>query len=188
MFVSYGPNSGEVKVMVAHRRATALGLGALLLLAVSSRVDAVAVTGSVTDLGGGVFRYDLVVDNTGGSEPLSGLNILEANTLFGLDGSSVIGAPPDWDFSAPIPGFVDELNYLSLFESADVPVGGTLGGFFFETTTPPRKFSVDVIGADCDCQIPVGRVRGIPQPSSVLLLGGGVLGALGYWRMTRRPR
>src|SRR5262245_22610179 len=97
---------------------------AAVLLVVASWASAdpfVHVTAS--DIGGGMFQYDLVLDNTTGSEPLQGLDILHAFSVFGLDESSLVGAPTGWDFFLPLPPELDDLDYFSLDPSTDVPVG-----------------------------------------------------------------
>jgi hypothetical protein len=167
-----------------------------LMLAASTRSWAVAVFFTTTNLGGGLFQYDLTVDNTGGAEPIQGLSILNGNSVFGLDGTSTIGAPQDiggnpaadWFFLPPGPP-PDSLDYISLDVTADVPVNGSLGGFFFRSMKDPstlsgNQFAVDLIGS-----LTGGPIQGgggiaqppptaIPEPSTVVLLTVGVLGLL----------
>jgi len=144
---------------------------AVLLLAVTSWAPAdPTVQVTVNDIGGGLFEYDLVVDNMTGTQPLSGLNILHASSVFGLDEFSSVGAPPGWDFLPPFPPGLDELDYFSLVSSTDIPVGGSLGGFSFESPKDPATltggdFAMEVIGSDCACQI------AIPGPPTAILLG-----------------
>jgi hypothetical protein len=137
------------------------------------------VTYTVTDLGGGVFQYDLTLDNAGGAEPLGGLNVLDANTVFGLSGSSVIGAPAGWSYFAPLPPSVDELNFFSLGGGSDVAVDGTLSGFSFRSTRPPSTlsggFEVEGIGGTSSTQIPFQNAMLVPEPASAALLGLGLL-------------
>src|SRR5262245_40532636 len=91
---------------------------------------------TVDTLGGGSFQYNLTLNNPFG-EPLSGLNLLRGNSALGLNATSIVGAPTGWDFFLPLPPFVDELNYFSLSSATDVSVGGSLSGFFFQTTINP---------------------------------------------------
>src|ERR1700730_1297284 len=126
------------RAMVIYRRLT---VGALFLLVLTLGFQAWAapmVLFSVDDLGGGFFQYDLTVSNNAGTEPLSGLLVLNGGSVFGLDATSIIGAPQDiggnpaadWSFFAPLPPFVDILSYFSLDTAGDVPINGVLGGFF----------------------------------------------------------
>ncbi len=136
---------------------------------------------SVNDLGGGVFQYNLFVDNRGGSEPLSGLNVLNGNSVFDLDASSVIGPPPNWSFLPPLPPLIDDLDFFSVQSSADVQMGGVLGGFFFQSTLDPSVvrssgFAVEGIGERSASQIPLGNAQLVPEPSSVLFLSVGITG------------
>ena len=150
-----------------------------LLLAVGKSASALPVVQySVTDLGGGIFQYDLMVDNDGGAEGLSGLNILHGGSVFGLSSASTIGEPAGWMSFAPLPSLIDDLNYFSLTPASDIPVGDSLGGFSFESPTDPDTlagddFAVEGIGADSATQIDLGIAQ-LPEPSlpALLLLAG----------------
>jgi hypothetical protein len=148
---------------------------ATLLLGVTSWASAgPAVEVTATNIGGGLFEYDLVLDNTTGNQPLDGLDILHAVSVFGLVDTSNVSAPAGWMPLDLLPG-LDELDYLSLDPSTDVPVGGSLGGFSFESTKDPATlvdgdFAMEAIGSDCACQIP------IPGPPTAILLGLGLAG------------
>jgi hypothetical protein len=136
----------------------------------------------VDDLGGGLFQYNFTLTNPF-SVPLSGLNIFNANSVFGLDDFSVIGAPEniggnplaDWSFFAPSPPFVDELNYFSLHPAADVPIGGSLGGFFFQSTTAPSTLPAEGLVLFRDYDLIDASGRQIPEPSIFLLMAIGLL-------------
>lgn len=160
---------------------------AVLLLMMSSQAWATpSVLYRVDDLGGGLFQYNLLLDNQGGSEPLSGLNILNGNSLFGLDGSSVVGVPADWSFFAPFPPFVDDLDFFSLNAAADIPIDGELGGFFFQSTLDPvvvksSGFAVEGIGAISASQIALDNARFVPEPPTLLLLSIGLAGLVGSY-------
>lgn len=84
-------------------------------------------------LSGGLFRYTLTVNNP---QAIIGLNIPRANTLFGLYFTSKIQASAGWNDFAPIAGVVDDLNYFAL--GSGVPVGGSLSGFQFDSSTNPE--------------------------------------------------
>src|SRR4051794_6443030 len=68
---------------------------------------------STTPLGGGLFRYNMELDNTSVPEPVAGLNVQNAGPVFGLTSASPIAAPANWDFFPPEFG-VNELNFFSL--------------------------------------------------------------------------
>ena len=96
---------------------------------------------TATDLGGGLFEYSLTIKNPLHNDGISGLNLVNAGTAFGLNESSTISAPAGWFFFAPIPPLVNELNFFSMDPSTDIPVGGSLGGFTFQSTTDPGSVS-----------------------------------------------
>lgn len=156
--------------MYKRRKATWL-MALMLILAGSTQASADPVEFVAVPLGGGVFQYTLTINNPA-DQPISGLNILNANSIFGLNLASIITAPPNWDFFAPDPVFgVDELNFFSLFASADVPIGGSLQGFIFQSTTDPSTISslrYDLIGGTSGSQI--------PEPVTILLLSTGLAG------------
>lgn len=166
--------------MWRHWRGMALLLAALLVT--GSAVSALPVVQySVTDLGGGLFEYDLVVDNDGGGEGLSGLNILHGGSVFGLDGTSTIGEPAGWSSFSPLPPLIDDLNYFSLSTGSDIPIDGSLGGFSFQSTTDPGTlsaddFAVEGIGADSASQIDLGIAQLLPEPSTLALVLAGLAG------------
>jgi hypothetical protein len=176
--------------MRGRGRAGAALLSALLLGA-AGRSDALPIVEYfAVDLGGGLFIYHLTVDNAGGSEPLAGLNLLHGGSVFGLDASSAIAAPPGWNFFEPLPPLIDDLNYFSLTPGSDIPLGGELDGFWFKSTKDPDtllpgELEVEGIGADSASQIPLGDAVPVPEPASALLVAA-ALAALGA--RARGPR
>ena len=176
-------------------------LGALVLLLSSQAWAAPTVLFGVDDLGGGLFQYNLTLENNGGSEPLSGLLVLNGGSVFGLDVTSVIGAPQDiggnpaadWSFIAPFPPFVDPLSYFSMDPAGDVPINGLLGGFFFQSMESPANlsnddFTVVGIGAISANEIPMGNAQFVPEPSGVLLFLFGLAVSVGASVLLRFPR
>lgn len=156
--------------------AAALALIALLPPAASA---APYVSFTVNDLGGGLFLYDLDLDNDSGSEPLSGLNVLNAGTIFDLDDTSTISAPPGWSYFEPLLPFVDELNFFSLDGADDIAIDAVLGGFSFVSTTDPstigNTFGVEAIGGTSSSQIPMDDAYLVPEPASGLLFGAALV-------------
>lgn len=160
-------------------------LALALALATTTRTSALPLDFTVDDLGGGLFQYNLTLNNQFG-DPLGGLNILHGFSVFGLDDTSVIGTPAGWDFFAPLPPLVDELNWYSLTSATDVPIGGSLGGFSFQSTTGPVNlvpggFAFDVISGKTGMQLTTPE-----QLSTGLLLAISLAGLLAYgWRCRR---
>ena len=141
---------------------------AALMLALCPCAVASTVGYSTTDLGGGTFQYNFTINNTGGTVPLAGLLVENGNTLFGLDVGSAIGAPAGWDFLSPLPPFDDLLSYFSLTPATDVPIGGSLGGFTFDSTADPGSlpsFTVVLVG-DNSAQFPIT----IQEPLTIVLM------------------
>ncbi|MGH7897724.1 MAG: hypothetical protein ACREQQ_07220 [Candidatus Binatia bacterium] len=165
--------------MFVRMRARALWLGAVLapvLIATSQASATPALLIDPSYLGGGVWQYDLTLDNSGGLEPLSGLNILDAYTIFGLDDTSTITAPSGWSYFAPLPPSVDELHYFSLSGASDVAEDTSLGGFSFESTTDPNTIDwnavvADAIGGTSSSQTPL---LVLPEPATALLFAAGL--------------
>ena len=158
------------------------GLGVLVLLVAASSASALPIVSyGVVPLGGGLFRYDLSVDNDDGGEGLSGLNVLHGNSVFGLTSGSSIASPSGWSSFAPLPPFVDDVNWFSLTPAGDIAVDGSLAGFSFVSSTDPdtlagNDFAVEGIGADSATQIDLGIAQLVPEPSVALLLGLGLAG------------
>jgi hypothetical protein len=147
------------------------------------------VTFTAFGVSGGSFEYDLTVGNQGGGESVSGLLVLNGASTFALDNTSVIGAPTEWSFFGPLPPVVNPLSYFSLEAAVDVPIDGSLEGFFFQsfrdpTTLGDNDFSVALIGAVSGSEIFVGIAQPIPEPTIgcfMLLVAAGLLG-LRRWR------
>jgi hypothetical protein len=118
---------------------------------------------SSSDLSGGLFEYDTTVDNTGGLEPLQRMLLFNAGSYFGLDEFSVIGAPQDVGVN-PLPMGVClclsrhssiSLSYFSRDPAGDIPIGGTLDRFTFQSFRDPSTVTcpdlqIDGVGRNSD--------------------------------------
>jgi hypothetical protein len=148
------------------------------------------VTVVPTGLGGGVFEYSLFVDNTTGLEPAEGLLLFNANTNFGLDSNSVIDAPLNWGFFPPSPPDTDQLSFFSFSSTADIPMGGTLGNFTFDSlrdpsTVSPSDFMIDLVGSTSGSDITT-FVHIVPEPSALVLASTSALFLLScIWARSR---
>ena len=136
------------------RKFCILALVGLAMACVTATPSRAAHVGCVTtDLGGGQFGYELIVDNRLGIDAVSGLSVIEAGSVLGLDVGSDIGAPSGWDFLPPDSSIgVDALDYFSTSAATDVAIGASLGGFSFSSATAPGSTGggpiVEAFGAD----------------------------------------
>jgi hypothetical protein len=130
----------------------------------------VIVTYSTADLGGGLFQYNFTINNASGAIADSGLLIEGGNSVFGLGPSSTIGAPTGWSFISPLPPFDDLLSYFSLTPATNVPIGGSLSGFTFQSMTDPEALTeVDTIVVASDSS--QMRVTITSEPTTVYIVG-----------------
>jgi hypothetical protein len=169
----------------------------VLTLATSIHARAVTLDYSARPTGNGLFEYSLFINNTDGTEPIAGLNIVNGFGVFGLTSTAAITAPQnvggnpagDWFFFAPNPGLgKDELNYFSTNPAGDVPVGATVGGFSFTSITDPGALPNGLFGSDVVLAILSLNVsvitQPIPEPPSGLLVAAAAIIA-GYVRRRR---
>ena len=168
-----------------------------LLTTACMQVRAQSFQVTTDSLGGGMFDYHFLIDNTGGSEPLQGVLLFNANSTFGLDASSSISAPTGWNFFAPVPPVVDQISYMSPGPVNDIPVNSTLDGFSFVSAVDPSTvnasafniFNIDGVGSNTAQDIPlthVTHVSAVPESSSVLSLSAGILTLLICLRWPRK--
>jgi hypothetical protein len=152
---------------------------AILLVAGLAALADPSVTYTTTPLLGGFFEYDMTVMNLGGAEPLNGLLVLYGSSVFNLDDTSTFGTPTGW--SVP-PVFGDPLFYASNDSSTDIPIGGTLPGFSFQSSTDPSTlmpgdFAVVGIGSNTFNEIPLGDAIRVPEADisfAEILIGVGL--------------
>ena len=152
---------------------------AIVLAAGLSALADPIVTYTATPLSGGFFEYDMTVKNTGGSQPLEGLIVLFGASVFDLDLSSTIGTPPGWSYQSPS---IDPLFYSSGSPGTDIPIGGSLSGFSFQSDTNPSTlapgdFAVAGVGRNDSNEILLGDAQNVPEAdatSAQIVLGVGV--------------
>ena len=159
------------------------------ILAGQARAE--SITYSAEAQGGGVFEYRFMIDNSGATENVSGMLLLHAGSVFGLDFFSTIDGPVNWGFFAPLPPLIDSLDYFSLDAGSDVPIDGTLAGFSFLSDTDPASLgSADLttilVGSISNTQTPYTPTQ-VPEPGGLVLVGT-ILLVLAYGRRTQfRP-
>ncbi len=149
-------------------------IGALLTSTYAAAGPTVIVTTEA--LGLGEFEYDLLIDNSGSPAVIAGLFMFNANTTFGLDFFSTITAPTGWGFLPPISPAGDQLSFFSFSSATDIPIGGMLGGFSFDSFTDPSTLS----SSDYSFDFVDSSGHDVPEPSSLFLAGSGLLTCLGF--------
>lgn len=177
--------------MKRHLHGLWLGLAVSALGGGASLVASPLVTFTATPISSpaGFYRYalQLIVPAEDPQFVVSGLIVLSAYTVFGLDGSSNILAPPQWGFIPPSPPFADDLTYFSTVASADVGPG-TLGGFIFDSPTTPTydssQFQVVLIETTLGLQDPISP-QYVPEPSSLWHVATALIGAGMFGRRRR---
>ena len=143
-----------------------------------------------------MYEYDLTIANYG-SEGISGLDILNANGLFGLNDFSVVNAPQNiggnpaasWGFftpnaAAPPP---QDLSFFSFVPAGDAAPHEMLGGFSFDTMTAPGSFDpasflVDTVPSSGGPNSPPQMAR-VPEPAGLTL---GIIAAVVVAGLCRR--
>jgi PEP-CTERM motif len=157
------------------------------------------VAPGVTLTGADVFASDqTIIDTSLCAAALCGYNI----TPSGSQWASAFGGSLTFTFSSPISAFgayftgvqVGGINisfYDGSFQSIAIPIGGSGGTAFVGFTDTSASISSvtvnalnDIIGVD-DVRYSGGAA--VPEPGSILLLGGGLLSAAGMLRRKLIP-
>lgn len=147
--------NGATRMFYRWSRISVFGLALAVVSCATVWANVLNVT--TTKLGQGMWEYDLTLTDPY-PFPLSGLNILQGYTVFGLDSTSTITVPPGWGFFPPIPNVVDELSGLSFSFDSDAQPGIPLSGFSFDSTTDPATLTgpirFDLINGITGDQVP----------------------------------
>lgn len=138
--------------------------GSMCALALLTPVGAATMSVDVvfTDLGSGIFRYNLVVSNTGAEDiPLLTINDAPANDS--LIGSS-LDAPAEFFKNYDPAGFIDFGEDTATFTAGD-----TFSGFSFESSAAPGTAFTDFFALTNAGESVVVTSSLIPEPTSSLL-------------------
>ncbi len=147
----------------------------------------VSITGSATQQAGGAYLYSyILIDNPSSTVAISEFNIALNDPI----GVSLITSPSDF-FTFYNPG--DPVITFDAFDTGISP--GSAGVFSFVSMSAPGLVAESIVGLDSStftAQTSSGMVIGaasvVPEPSSVVMLGIGVLGSFGWLARSRRHR
>lgn len=124
----------------------------------------------VTDIGMGVFQYDLTIRNTG-MEDISIISINDAPLNESIIGSS-LQSPPDFLASYdPGLGVIDFVENTSTFTA-----GSVNPGFTFQSASAPDVAFQNLSGFTSLGESVTVTTNTVPEPSAALLTAAGILG------------
>jgi len=150
----------------------------------------VTVTGSVSGPVGGVYTYSYTIEN----DPLSTESVWEfwvypTAPFWGI--SQIIDPVTGWIAWDFLTDYASYIQWFSTDPSYDIPPGGSLSGFSYQSAGPPGTIGYEVGGSDPTWGWSTGNyasgttVGATPEPAAFLLLLTGIGGGLVYLRRKR---
>jgi hypothetical protein len=157
-------------------------VGPLILLILGFTVRGVAADLDLsllyTDLGGGIFQYELTVNNQG-TEDVSIVSITDA-PVGDLLITSSLTAPTGF-----VGSYDSGLGFIDFLEDTDLFAAGTThGGFTFQSGFAPGAYFTSFEALTSGGDPMVGGVTIIPEPSGLMLFAIGLAGLIA-WRGSR---
>ena len=136
-------------------------------LAVTAQASTMSIDVLFADLGGGIFRYEFIITNTG-MEDIAFLTINDAPMNDILIGPS-LSAPEGFIASYDPIGFVDFAG-----DTASFTPGDTFTGISFESSSSPDVAFTDFTAFTNGGELVTITTNLVPEPSSSLLLLCGI--------------
>jgi len=159
----------------------------LLSTPVAWATPMVDISYSENDLGVSGWQYDFTFHNTSDPVADAGVDLFEVFITLGSTFSPTsVTAPSGWDYLDFLNG---ELEFYSLIpgippDGSDIAPGSSLGGFLVvlsdQLPAGTPQFTAMLVNPDGGDPIPYPAA--VPEPSTLLLLGSGLLGAIGIFR------
>lgn len=165
-------------------------LGALALSS-SSWADVAPTVGYGSSPVGKNFEYDLLVSS--GTYTIDGLIVVNGFTEFGITFGSTVTPPMNWTDFLPVPGVLDNLTYVPLMASANIPPGSMYDRkfeFSFISATSPAcvtncfggiSVTLIAIAANSNNTSFNLTAQPIPEPATMTVLGLVLCALIAIW-------